>query len=353
VVVEQQGGQGGAEPEPDAILDYDLMYPERLKNVWFLPIGLALFFAVPVYLPTYSRGVLLFAALVCLPPGVCCFGLSIWARRNQLTGDREADTVRILDATGAQLLLTTLAAPAFTMLCLLVGLSCLLSVGLIGLLDYDFLSLLAIFGIVLCLFLPEERLRMPTDWLRKTLDESPWDWLLGTKTGCYLVTALAFAILFFVGVAMGFESEGEYAALLLGPGCLVGGFLLVPFTSKSYHKWKRFNKLRESSTLFIADGYLTTTAGFIKNRLPIWCVQCDKQGFIFVDDVEQPYFVVCKRCGWETSEVFCPKCVIGGEFVEDVGKRPKSWKCPDCGTEYDLPESFYDEPVPLYLEEDL
>jgi hypothetical protein len=353
VVVSEHGGHGGGDPESNVMLGYYLVHPDRLRDLWFLPIGMALFFGIPVYLPTYSRNVLLFAALVCVPLEVWCVTLSVWARRNRLTGDTEADARRILDATAAQLLLATVLTPVFAILCLLVGLHLMLSIHLIGSMDYVFVSLLCFFGIILCLFVPEERLRIRTDWLRKKWDGSPWDWLLGTRMGCALLITVVFGTVFVISNAMSLEFEEALGAFLLGPLCVVGAFVLVPFASISYHKWKRLTGLREAGRAFVAGGLLSTSPEFTQESLPIWCVQCDKQGLIFVDDIEQPYFVVCKRCGWETSEVYCPKCNIGGEFVEDVGKRPTSWRCPDCGTEYDLPESFYDKPVLLYLEEDL
>ncbi|MBN1249119.1 MAG: hypothetical protein JXC32_15780 [Anaerolineae bacterium] len=89
------------------------------------------------------------------------------------------------------------------------------------------------------------------------------------------------------------------------------------------------------------------------DHIPIWCDQCDQQGFIFVKDVTQPVFVVCAKCGSETSEVWCPRCAIGGEYVADLKSRSLSWKCPGCGTEYPLPQSFYERPVPLQLTDDL
>jgi hypothetical protein len=92
---------------------------------------------------------------------------------------------------------------------------------------------------------------------------------------------------------------------------------------------------------------------FAKDFLPIWCEQCNAQGYIFVDSIETPYFVTCKECGQETSEVFCPKCKMGGEYVKGIKDRPTSWICPGCSNEYSLPTTFYEHPVPLYLEEDL
>jgi len=45
--------------------------------------------------------------------------------------------------------------------------------------------------------------------------------------------------------------------------------------------------------------------------------------------------------------VFCPKCQIGGEFVENINSQPQHWTCPECGTRYELPPTFYSEHVPL------
>ena len=84
-----------------------------------------------------------------------------------------------------------------------------------------------------------------------------------------------------------------------------------------------------------------------KEFIPIWCDDCNRQGGIFIDDPEEPYFVICKNCGWETSQVWCPECGMGGGFVEEISKRPMSWNCPSCETEYQLPQEFYTKSVEL------
>jgi hypothetical protein len=38
-----------------------------------------------------------------------------------------------------------------------------------------------------------------------------------------------------------------------------------------------------------------------KENLPAWCEGCNQQDHFFVDDFDQPCFIVCERCGWETS----------------------------------------------------
>jgi hypothetical protein len=93
---------------------------------------------------------------------------------------------------------------------------------------------------------------------------------------------------------------------------------------------------------------------FEKDCLPIYCERCKQQGFIFRDDLDAPAFVVCSRCGWEASQLWCPKCGMGGDFLNVLlQRRPKSWRCEACRTEYPLPESFYTEPIRLYLQDEL
>jgi hypothetical protein len=96
-----------------------------------------------------------------------------------------------------------------------------------------------------------------------------------------------------------------------------------------------------------------TTSEFEKDYLPISCVQCGQQGFIFINDFERSYFVICKTCGWETSQVWCPKCQMGGEFVSNILDRPFSWNCPQCNTRYELSSAFYELPVMLFAKEAL
>ena len=90
-----------------------------------------------------------------------------------------------------------------------------------------------------------------------------------------------------------------------------------------------------------------------KEFIPIWCENCNRQGGIFIDDPEEPCFVICKTCGWETSQVWCPDCGMGGGFIEEIGKRPKSWNCPSCKASYQLPQGFYKKSVELIAVKDL
>ncbi len=95
------------------------------------------------------------------------------------------------------------------------------------------------------------------------------------------------------------------------------------------------------------------TSEFDKEYFPAWCEDCNSEGYVFVDNPESAYFVICKSCGWETSYVWCPKCGMGSAFVENLSERPFDWVCPNCKTKYPLPNEFYEKPINLYPEEEL
>jgi|WetSurMetagenome_2_1015567.scaffolds.fasta_scaffold563722_1 hypothetical protein len=98
---------------------------------------------------------------------------------------------------------------------------------------------------------------------------------------------------------------------------------------------------------------MTEDANLYKDFQPIWCENCNQQGYIFMENSNQPALVVCSRCEYETSQVSCPNCDMRGAFVKNLVKKPNSWICDRCGTNYSLPTFFYENPVHLYLEDEL
>ena len=84
--------------------------------------------------------------------------------------------------------------------------------------------------------------------------------------------------------------------------------------------------------------------------VPIWCSGCNQQGDAYVDNYEDTFFVICNNCQYETSQVWCPKCEMGGEFVIEISKKPKTWNCPNCRSKYELPSDFYGNPVKLSVQ---
>ena len=83
------------------------------------------------------------------------------------------------------------------------------------------------------------------------------------------------------------------------------------------------------------------------------CEGCEEEGIYFVNDFEENSFLKCNKCGKETSDVWCEKCGMGGPFVENIEERPNNWKCPDCKSEYTLPNDFYTNSTTLYLESEV
>jgi len=85
-----------------------------------------------------------------------------------------------------------------------------------------------------------------------------------------------------------------------------------------------------------------------KNYMYLYCVNCEEEGIYFTDDMAQDCFIKCNNCSKEIADVWCEDCGMGGPFVENLEKKPKSWKCPDCNGEYSLSDDFYSNPFILY-----
>lgn len=95
------------------------------------------------------------------------------------------------------------------------------------------------------------------------------------------------------------------------------------------------------------------TAEFDKDYLPAWCENCDKQGVYFVDDFNKPYHVIHKDCGYEIISAHCEDCAMGFALPNPPGERPQTWTCDGCGKEYNMKMSIFENPIDLYIDEDL
>jgi hypothetical protein len=83
-----------------------------------------------------------------------------------------------------------------------------------------------------------------------------------------------------------------------------------------------------------------------------YCERCKRDGtFPLADDEwENPHYVVCVNCSWETAHVYCPECEQAGWLASnDINAHPMFWVCTFCGTQRDLPEDFYDHEHRLVL----
>ena len=94
---------------------------------------------------------------------------------------------------------------------------------------------------------------------------------------------------------------------------------------------------------------LRESIAFGEEEIPIWCEGCNSEGYIRVSDGWKPYFVVCEKCGHETSMVSCDECQMGGEFVRNIADRSTTYTCPNCKRQYEFPQSLYDNPIPLHI----
>jgi hypothetical protein len=75
------------------------------------------------------------------------------------------------------------------------------------------------------------------------------------------------------------------------------------------------------------------------------CQDCKKELVYLCEDLEAPYFL--QHCTFEAIEVWCPKCKVGYTFSLSNGEHPASWHCPDCRTNFPLPDDLYSNPMPV------
>lgn len=84
---------------------------------------------------------------------------------------------------------------------------------------------------------------------------------------------------------------------------------------------------------------------FVGELVLFRCRDCEKELVYLCEDMEAPCFL--QHCTYEAIEVWCPKCSIGYTFSLSNGEHPASWTCPDCGTNYPLPDDLYSNPMPV------
>jgi predicted RNA-binding Zn-ribbon protein involved in translation (DUF1610 family) len=75
------------------------------------------------------------------------------------------------------------------------------------------------------------------------------------------------------------------------------------------------------------------------------CQDCKKELVYLCEDLEAPCFL--QHCTYEALEAWCSKCGIGFTFTLHNGEHPANWTCPDCKTNYPLPDDLYSNPMPV------
>jgi hypothetical protein len=90
------------------------------------------------------------------------------------------------------------------------------------------------------------------------------------------------------------------------------------------------------------------------DKMDWWCTQCGGDGeipFPGGPNHNQPTYVVCSHCSHPSAYGWCEKCGVGTQLEwVDIRKKPKSWECDNCKTEYRFPVFFYENPLIFYPE---
>ncbi len=84
------------------------------------------------------------------------------------------------------------------------------------------------------------------------------------------------------------------------------------------------------------------------------CPQCEEEGHYYsTESGEGSFALVCWKCHYTFSDVWCENCGMGGDFVDMHLREPPTWTCPECDEEYPLPMDFYENPIHLKSWENL
>ncbi len=78
------------------------------------------------------------------------------------------------------------------------------------------------------------------------------------------------------------------------------------------------------------------------------CPKCFLEGYVLANSVKPVHFVICSNCGYEFSSVWCSKCKTKGNYVRNISKRPRLWKCRLCLANHRLPQDFYENSKILF-----
>jgi len=125
--------EGFGDWQYDVMLGAPLSQPGWVRaNVLVVPIALAMFLGLIMVLPSFSRGVFLFALAVWPPMTAWSLALFFWAGRRRLTGDSAADRRVLLETTGVVLPQQAVGAPLLGTLSTLIAVRCFQAEGLMG-----------------------------------------------------------------------------------------------------------------------------------------------------------------------------------------------------------------------------
>jgi hypothetical protein len=74
------------------------------------------------------------------------------------------------------------------------------------------------------------------------------------------------------------------------------------------------------------------------------CNYCGGEGEVEypTNRIEEATLIVCSHCLKPSAYLWCEYCGMGGQIAgNEFLHSPMRWRCMECGSEYDLPDEFY------------
>jgi hypothetical protein len=231
------------ESQPSGDWHYEVMLGAPLSqpgwvrdNVLFLPVGLAVAFGLIVYLPSFSRWLLLLALAVWLPMTVWSVALFLWAGRRPIGRGTPASKRVLLETTSVVLPNQAIGAPVASLLFTLIGVRCLQAAGLLSCSG----ATLAVVGYLAVLAISYLFLRDPMVRFELARVKLPRSTLLGRLVAPGMPNLVPWAILgLFLSVVL-VRLGG--ALLFAGAGCLLLGPYLIHGSVVNLERWRRFRR---------------------------------------------------------------------------------------------------------------
>ena len=229
--------EGSEDWQYDVMLGAPLSQPDWVRsNALVVPIAVAVFFGLIMYVPSFSREVFLLAVVVWPPLTVWSVALFFWAGRRRLTGNSAADRRVLLETTGAVLPQQAVGAPVLGLLFTLMGVRFFQAEGLIGSSAATFVVVGYLVALGMSyLFMSDLMVRLELKRVKL-----PRSTLLGRMLapGIPSFTAMAVCGLFLSAVLVRLGG-----ALLFAGGC---SLLLAPYlihgSVVNLERWRRFRR---------------------------------------------------------------------------------------------------------------
>jgi hypothetical protein len=204
-------------------------------NTAAAPIGLAVVLAMVVYFPDFSWPAFLFALIVLPLFTAFSWGIYVWARGKELTGDKEADSRTIVDTTVGYLVFQATFGPILSMVLFLWSLHGLVWAEVVGRLGSVLLVLTYLAILVWSVFVsPEWYLRLEADSLSRK-PRTALGKLLSPQLPVPRPAAVAGPVLLLTVLLRGILSNAWQATVFACLGLAGAFFAMIPSATSLYH----------------------------------------------------------------------------------------------------------------------